>query len=106
MLEGAPSLLLYRHDITTDRAGTVCDDRFDGLAADLICRQMGFHQAQTWTIAMDSGTTLFQESLPTSLDEVRCEETGDTFFSACSFDADDEDCSHDEDVLLQCTNSE
>ena len=75
--------------------GTACDDSFSDYSADAICREMGYVGQMSWT----SGSKWdIQSNYDITLDNVYCK-SGE--WSSCSFSFHD-DCSHSEDVFLQC----
>ena len=75
--------------------GTVCDDYFSDNSADAICREMGHIGQMSWSNGDLWG---IQAGLEITLDDVACS-SGE--WSSCSF-AFVDDCSHGEDVFLQC----
>ena len=85
-------LLLYR-------GGTVCDDYFDNIAADAICKYMNYTYASRWT--SDESYDI-QETFPINLDDVECSRAE---WETCTF-AEEHNCDHDEDVFLSCTFEE
>ena len=88
--EGAEYLgLLLNHD------GTVCDDGFSNNSADAICRKMGYAGYTHWT----SGKKLnIQPRLSITLDDVSCSSGN---WSSCRYTF-SHNCSHMDDVFLQC----
>ena len=81
-------LLLYK-------GGTVCDDNFDDIAADAICRKMDYARSSGWQSGEDD-----QSRYEIKLDDVRCE---DRHWENCSYET-SHNCGHSEDVFLSCTN--
>ena len=77
--------------------GTVCDDEFDDNSADAICKEMGYFNQISWS-SRNWSLWAIQAGLEITLDNVACS-SGD--WSSCSF-AFVEDCSHGEDLFLQC----
>ena len=75
--------------------GTVCDDGFSSNSADAICREMGHYGYTMYTYGFKWS---IQSEFHIELDEVKCS-SGD--WESCSFQTSN-DCSHDEDVFLQC----
>ncbi|XP_063695312.1 deleted in malignant brain tumors 1 protein-like [Bolinopsis microptera] len=75
--------------------GTVCDDSFDDNSADAICKEMGYFNQMSWSFG---DNWAIQAGLEITLDDVACS-SGE--WSSCSF-AFVDDCSHGEDVFLQC----
>ena len=84
-------LLLYK-------GGTVCDDYFDNLAANAICRQMGFKSATRWTNEKSYKT---QQDYEIKLTKVVCE---DSEWESCSY-SEEPNCQHNEDVFLSCSST-
>ena len=92
--------------------GTICDDRFDNpdnIAPQFACKLMGY---ATGEVLIGGGVSKAPSSMPIWLDDLRCIEgsthwTGDppTELSHC-YNAGWglNNCSHDEDVALRCTN--
>ena len=78
--------------------GTVCDDNWDDIDSDVVCRQLGFTGAN----ATRADAYFGQGSGPILLDEVEC--TGsEAYIWDCSHDEwNDHDCSHFEDVGVEC----
>ena len=77
--------------------GTVCDDLFDYKSAHAICREMGHLGYLNWDSASGRAWDV-QSRYNISLDEVDCETEK---WSSCTYKF-DHDCSHMEDVFLQC----
>ena len=75
--------------------GTVCDDHFNDASAEAICHKMGYHGQLSW----EGGAKWdMQSNYEISLDDVIC---GTNEWSSCKFTF-TSDCSHSEDVFLQC----
>ena len=90
VMEGERGLLLFYR-------GTVCDDNFDVNAANIICQQMGYTGAVSWT----SGTYYrIQKELEINLDDIQC--SGNTW-SSCTYSK-ASNCGHGEDVFLACNS--
>ena len=81
------------------QVGTVCDDYFDGVAADVVCREMGFVGASGWSYGEN---WVVQSSYPIVLDDVVCSDPN-SGISSCSFIT-SHNCGHVEDVFLSCTH--
>ena len=77
--------------------GTVCDDYFNDRAADLICQKMGFDYALQHTGYFSE----WQQERAITLDDIDCRDTSESI-EDCGYDEFEENCSHDEDVLLTC----
>ncbi|XP_063695438.1 SCO-spondin-like [Bolinopsis microptera] len=75
--------------------GTVCDDDFTDNSADAICKEMGYFGQMSWSFG---SKWAIQAGFEITLDNVVCS-SGD--WSSCSF-AFVDDCTHGEDVFLQC----
>ena len=86
-------LLLYR-------GGTVCNDGFDDIAAEAICRQI--HSSYTvskWTSGIRYN---FQYNIDIKLDDIQC---GSADWESCEYSS-QHNCEHSEDVYLFCAASE
>ena len=77
----------------------MCDDYFDYIAADAICKYMNYTSASRWT--SDESYDI-QETFPINLDDVECSRAE---WETCTF-AEENNCDHDEDVFLSCTFEE
>ena len=90
-------LLLYN-------GGTVCDDKFDDISANVICTEMGYEGFESWNawkdFAEDIPQWLFQRELHITLDDVSCTDPARTW-SSCRYSRHN-NCQHDEDVYLSC----
>ena len=82
-----------------NKSGTVCDDRFDDIAAAVICKEIGYNGSNFWS----SGEiwSRLQGSYDIELDDVRCPSTHQTFDN-CSY-TENHNCGHSEDVFLNCS---
>ncbi|XP_066296793.1 soluble scavenger receptor cysteine-rich domain-containing protein SSC5D-like [Branchiostoma lanceolatum] len=81
--------------------GTVCDDSFDLLDANVICRSLGYAGAQEYRGSASFG----QGSGPIYMDDLACTGTEISLFS-CSYPGwGVENCGHSEDVGVVCTSS-
>ncbi len=76
--------------------GTVCDDAFDDLDAEVVCRQLGFPGAVRQIQRFGGGEE------PTWLDEVQCIGDEARLVDCPANPIGDEDCSHFEDVGVEC----
>ena len=75
--------------------GTVCDDAFDGNAAAVACRQLGFSEAVETFDAVPG-------VLPIVMDDVTCNGTESRLVDCEFLGATAHNCSHPEDVGLAC----
>lgn len=75
--------------------GTVCDDNFDASAASVVCRQLGFTGGTVRPLAYFGRGTL-----PIVLDDVSCYGTESRLNQCASRGV--TDCSHAEDVGVEC----
>ena len=84
-----------------DRWGTVCDNNFDNLDGQVVCRQL--NQGSISRIANPGQYPAGTNDQPIWLDEVQC--TGDErWLSACPHPGyGSNDCLHEEDVAIECT---
>ncbi|XP_063681810.1 deleted in malignant brain tumors 1 protein-like isoform X2 [Bolinopsis microptera] len=87
---GELGLLLYK-------GGTVCDNEFDDITADAICRTMGYASSSEW---QSGGEVGYRSRYDITLDDVRCE---DRSWESCSYTT-SHNCGHSEDVFLSCIN--
>ncbi|KAI5618508.1 lysyl oxidase-like 2 precursor, partial [Silurus asotus] len=79
--------------------GTICDDRWNLVAATVVCRELGFGTAKEAL----SGGQLGQGMGPVHMNEVQC--TGfEKSVTECVFivDKDSEGCNHEEDAGVRC----
>ena len=86
---GMEGLLIYNE-------GTVCDDSFNYISANAICKVMGFDRSERWRNGIFFED---QNEYPITLDDVRCSSDD---WSSCSYTTNQHDCSHQEDVFLTC----
>ena len=80
----------------------VCDDNFDTNAADAACMALGYESGSWETI--DQSAEWSENDIPILMDEVACESSYSDF-SECEYKSED-DCTHSENVLLNCHSSE
>ena len=87
-------LLLYN-------GGTVCNDRFDTIDANVICIRMGFERANEWQTFTSSipGFWYFRLSYEITLDDIDC--VDGRGWEGCTY-VDNHNCDHHEDVFLSC----
>uniref|UniRef100_A0A3B4FPW7 Neurotrypsin n=1 Tax=Pundamilia nyererei TaxID=303518 RepID=A0A3B4FPW7_9CICH len=77
--------------------GTVCDDSWTELNAQVVCRQLGFRSVQVAPEKVyEEGNGLIQ------LDEVQCDGTETTLLACTHSQWRQHDCSHSEDVGVLC----
>ena len=77
--------------------GTVCDDLFSNVNAEVACKMLGFHTG------LAKGEARFgRGSGPIWLDNVRCIGTESSLFECNHKGWGRENCGHDEDVGLVC----
>ncbi|XP_075771680.1 HHIP-like protein 1 [Pelodiscus sinensis] len=79
--------------------GTVCDDLFDGRAAAVACRQLGYGQALRVARRAEFGQGV---ALPILLDDVQCDGGERTLLECRSAPPGQHDCTHAEDVGVVC----
>ncbi|KAG5266640.1 hypothetical protein AALO_G00234500 [Alosa alosa] len=78
--------------------GTVCDDSWTDLSAQVVCRQLGFRgRAESLPIS-----TFGEGSGLIYLDEVRCTGTEASLLDCAHTEWGRHDCSHSEDVAVRC----
>lgn len=94
--------LLVATKVGTKLKGTVCDDRFDDVAALTICREMGHDCLASWS-TMNTWKLQEKRNMRILLDDVSCSERGvlDGFTEGCFWKTQN-DCDHSEDVYLSC----
>lgn len=81
--------------------GTVCSDSFSHVAADISCRQLGFLRALRFQDSQDVGFGVGSDSDQTGF---QCTEDEERLIQ-CPKVMSWEDCTHDRDVAVFCTNS-
>eukprot|EP00062_Callorhinchus_milii_P026297 gi/632988245/ref/XP_007883001.1/ PREDICTED: deleted in malignant brain tumors 1 protein-like [Callorhinchus milii] len=79
--------------------GTVCDDSWGSLEADVVCKQLGCGPAVNASAASPCGPA----SGPVWLDEVRCSGKESALWECPSSPWGQHDCDHKEDVSIVCT---
>ncbi|XP_029113697.1 HHIP-like protein 1 [Scleropages formosus] len=82
--------------------GTVCDDRWDIRAAEVVCRQLGFQRALRATTKAEFGEGTH---LPIHLDDVQCLGTEDSLLECQHAGIGSHNCAHYEDSGVICGNS-
>lgn len=81
--------------------GTVCDDRFDILDAEVACNQLGFAGAES-VIYFLRNTEIPQGTGPIHLDDLLCLGTESRLVDCPSRPLGEHNCSHFEDVGISC----
>ena len=76
----------------------MCDDSFDDIAADAICREMNFTRATSWI--SNELSFSFQDNYDIKMDDVVCTSVE---WEDCSFNS-VSNCGHYEDVFLNCSS--
>ena len=86
----------YRTGLLLYSGGTVCDENFDDMAANAICRYMGYTSVDQW----ESGYYYsdIQDGLDIKLNNVDCISSD---WETCSF-TEEPNCNHSQDVFLAC----
>ena len=88
--------------------GTVCDDRWTFLDAEVACKQLGFSGADAARLA-DSTHLLddaWSSTVPIWMDNVKCSGS-EAKLASCAFRGwRESNCNHFEDVVLRCKGSE
>ena len=79
--------------------GTVCDDDFGKTEAQAACKTLGFDED---SFKYEKANPGFAESVPILMDDVKCINSTSDFLGCSHAGWGDEDCSHNEDVLLTC----
>ena len=77
----------------------MCDDGFDDIVADAVCRQINSsYRMLEWTTER---TFDIQNNLDINLDDVQCNSTD---WGSCEY-SEENNCDHSEDVFLSCENT-
>ena len=83
--------------------GTVCDDKFDLNAGNVVCRQLGFdHAIQFYPRSRHFG----QGYGPIHLDDVMCQGYEESIMLCHHLDVGVHNCHHDEDVGVLCESDD
>lgn len=80
--------------------GTICDDYFDTINADVICRELGYASAANRIAVTDQDADPGQKIL---IKKLQCD-PGDYFWQCSHYDFKRPICSHDEDIKVSCTS--
>ena len=86
------------------QGGTVCGKNFSDKTASLLCQELGYKGAHSWTVGLNWDV---QQSYNTVLSEVLCSDLVNSF-SECVYKTEIDsstDCGHDLDVFLTCTSN-
>ena len=78
--------------------GTICDDGWNGKAAKVACRQLGYN----YSVRLLTGSDVPDGSGQIWLDDVKCEGVEANLEDCTHNGWGKEDCSHSEDVGVQC----
>ncbi|XP_069488613.1 lysyl oxidase homolog 3 isoform X2 [Ambystoma mexicanum] len=78
--------------------GTVCDDRWNLLAASVVCRELGFGSAKE----APTGARMGQGMGPVHMNEVQCLGTEKSVWNCEYKNITEEDCEHSEDASVRC----
>ena len=81
--------------------GTVCDDQWDLNDARVVCRELGFQDAE----AAFQGSSVADGTGPIWLDDVRCVGNEASLFDCAHRGWGIEDCSHSEDAGVRCSSA-
>lgn len=100
-LRGSSSAAQGRVEVCSNNAwGTVCDDFFGSLDAQVVCNQLGFSSKGAQVIR---GYARIFSSQSILLDDVQCNGTEDSIFDCNAKPIGQHDCNHREDVSVRCT---
>ncbi|KAJ8322311.1 hypothetical protein KUTeg_000782 [Tegillarca granosa] len=80
--------------------GTVCDDEFNTVSAQIVCKKMGLPSSHAYIQFFGQGTGNIW------LDDVMCTGTETSIFQCNMTRVGDNDCEHSEDVGIICTDQE
>uniref|UniRef100_H3B609 Soluble scavenger receptor cysteine-rich domain-containing protein SSC5D n=1 Tax=Latimeria chalumnae TaxID=7897 RepID=H3B609_LATCH len=78
--------------------GTICDDSWDKNDADIVCKQLGYEEADNFTVHAYFG----KGTGPILLDEVKCSENELDLFTCSNSGWEDHNCGHNEDAGVIC----
>ena len=78
--------------------GPICDDSFGPKEASVICKQLGYEKAKSYTVG-----SFYGEAPYFAMDDVKCS-GGEKFLKSCQFKTQD-DCGHSEGAGVVCSSS-
>ena len=84
--------------------GTVCDDGFDSIDAQVACRSVGLQREGAAFQSKNMGCTTVTAPVPIYLENLACTGTERTLLECPSAGLGSHDCTHDEDVHITCSN--
>ena len=95
------------HQEVKPKIGTVCDDSFNGHAANLSCQYLGYKYADAWGSNPENAhyfpTEYYEQAdLPILVDDVQCDEWT-KHISECEARMFEHDCSKSENIWLKCS---
>ena len=88
---------MVKHD---GKWGTVCDDAFGKADGNVACKSLGFTGMSSRYMNHDPGFT--ESDVPIWMDDVNCDSNVTDFLQCKQSGWGEENCGHNEDVLLTC----
>ncbi len=82
--------------------GTMCDDSFGEVDAEVACRDLGFSRGEV----LDYDDDIEGGKGPIWLDEVQCDDQKEKLIECNQDGWEEHDCDHSEDVRIRCFNNE